>query len=138
LSALSQTWSVSELESELGASSIIILYLSGSIPPLIVLIGLWRLRQLFTSYSEGEIYTEKNARHLFVFAAVLLASELMKPVLVVIASSVVSLLENWLEISVVLNLNLQINVIFIAGIFMTVSWIMYDASRLADENARMV
>lgn len=137
ISDASVGWDIPE-RSDYQVLSILLVVFWFLLPSLFFAYGLWRLSRLFASYRQGVIYAVDNARHILIFALMLLLGEVTRPIAGVIVSVGMSWLEPWEESYVVVALNFDLKLVFLAAVFMTISWIMLDAHRLADENARMV
>ncbi|WP_282605873.1 DUF2975 domain-containing protein [Pelagibius sp. Alg239-R121] len=123
----------------LGPGTLLLGFAINLLPVIVLIYGLIQLRRLFTSYSQGIIFSSEQAGRLRKFA---LAS---------ILSVCVQILSNSL-LSVVLTFNNppgnrqlavslssdQLGTIFLGAVFLVIAWIMGEASRIAEDNAQIV
>lgn len=123
----------------LGPGTLSLAFICSLLPVLVLMYGLWRLRQLFGLYRHGCFFAEANAGHLLAFARALVISALLSPVV----TAVLSVILTWHNPPGYRALALhfgsgQFATLFVAGVFMIIAWIMREAKKLADDNAEII
>ena len=104
-----------------------------------LLFALWKLRKMFQLFAAGEVFSALATRHLFNAAK----GMVIWGVITVFSATVVVLIltanapagEHMLVINVS---SAELASIFIGVVFAIMSWVMQEAARLSDENARFV
>jgi hypothetical protein len=121
------------LSNRLAGAAVVVL------PVGVLLFGLWEIRALFHMFANGQVFTETAARHLQRFAAAILAQSLLGPL-----SSTGLLLAFTFNnppgrrlLGFALSIDDYIALI-VGGLLLAIAWVMREAARLAEENARFV
>ena len=123
----------------LGPLNLLLGFLCSLIPVSVILVGIWRLRQMFHNYQHGILFSQSNADHLLIFARMLFISVLLTPISSALLSVALTFSNPPGQRSLVLSLgSYQFATLFLAGVFMAVAWIMREGHRLANENAGFV
>lgn len=110
-----------------------------AVPVGVLLFGLWQVRALFLKFADGQVFTLASARLLRHFAGSVLAQAILGPV-----SSTALMLAFTLNNppgtrQVVITLSSQDYLaLIVGGVLLAVSWVMVEATRIADENASFV
>lgn len=109
------------------------------VPVLVLMYGIWRLAGLFGLYRKGVFFTQDNSLNLYVFSMALLFTGVAK----IIVEALLSVVLTWGNPPGMKALSIQFgsgefSILFIAGVLMSVAWIMREAHRLAEENAEFV
>lgn len=105
----------------------------------VLLFGLWQVRMLFLNFANGHVFTLTSARLLRNFAGSVLAQAILGPI-----SSTALMLAFTLDNppgnrQLVITLSSQDYLaLIVGGVLLAVSWVMVEASRIADENASFV
>lgn len=123
----------------IGPVNVILGFLVTCIPMGLMMYGVWRLRQLFSLYSTGALFSLASARHLHVFASMLLVTVLTSPVIDILLSLVLTMNYPAGERAISINLGSNdLSMLFIAGVMFAIAWIMREGYLLAEENAEFV
>jgi hypothetical protein len=110
-----------------------------AVPVGVLLFGLWQVRTLFLNFADGHVFTLASARLLRNFAGSVLAQAILGPV-----SSTALMLAFTLNNppgtrQLVITLSSQDYLaLIVGGVLLAVSWVMVEATRIADENASFV
>ena len=110
-----------------------------AVPVGVLLFGLWQVRVLFLKFADGQVFTLASARLLRNFAGSVLAQAILGPV-----SSTALMLAFTLNNppgtrQLVITLSSQDYLaLIVGGVLLAVSWVMVEATRIADENASFV
>ena len=106
---------------------------------LLIVFGLWNLKKMFTLFRSGVLFELEPAHHLHVFAWVLLASALLKPISTALTSVLLTLGNPPGQASVVVEFGShELSNILIAGTLLAITWILREGHKLAAENASFV
>ena len=110
-----------------------------AVPVGVLLFGLWQVRALFLKFADGQVFTLASARLLRNFAGSVLAQAILGPL-----SSTALMLAFTLsnppgnrQLVITLSSHDYLALI-VGGVLLAVSWVMVEATRLADENASFV
>lgn len=106
---------------------------------LVLVIGLWNLRQLFKNFKRGDFFTEQSTGALFTLSKVLFLSAILK----CLSSAVLSVLLTWNngagEKSLIVSFGSnELWLLFIAATFLAITWSFKEGQKLAQENAEFV
>ena len=110
-----------------------------AVPVGVLLFGLWQVRALFLNFANGHVFTPASARLLRNFAGSVLAQAILGPL-----SSTALMLAFTLNNppgtrQLVITLSSQDYLaLIVGGVLLAVSWVMVEATRIADENASFV
>jgi Protein of unknown function (DUF2975) len=110
-----------------------------AVPVGILLFGLWQVRALFLNFVDGHVFTLASARLLRDFAGSVLAQAILGPI-----SSTALMLAFTLDNppgarQLVITLSSQDYLaLIVGGVLLAVSWVIVEATRIADENASFV
>lgn len=110
-----------------------------AVPVSVLLFGLWQVRALFLNFANGHVFTLASARLLRNFAGTVLAQAILGPI-----SSTALMLAFTLNNppgtrQLVITLSSQDYLaLIVGGVLLAVSWVMVEATRIADENASFV
>lgn len=110
-----------------------------AVPVGVLLFGLWQVRALFLKFADGQVFTLASARRLRNFAGSVLAQAILGPL-----SSTALMLAFTLnnppgKRQFVITLSSQDYLaLIVGGVLLAVSWVMVEATRIADENASFV
>jgi len=110
-----------------------------AVPVGVLLFGLWQVRTLFLNFVNGHVFTLASARLLRDFAGSVLAQAILGPV-----SSTALMLAFTLDNppgarQLVITLSSQDYLaLIVGGVLLAVSWVIVEATRIADENASFV
>ena len=110
-----------------------------AVPVGVLLFGLWQVRALFLKFADGQVFTLASARLLRDFAGSVLAQAVLGPL-----SSTALMLAFTLNNppgnrQLVITLSSQDYLaLIVGGVLLAVSWVMVEATRIADENASFV
>jgi hypothetical protein len=121
-----------------GISAVIIQLLTTT-PMLLVIYSYWRLSQMFSLFRSNAWFTDASASHLFVFASIHVLVQLLATPLIGIADVIaaVSLGEAIYGMPLIINGD-ELTDLIAFGTLMTVSWIIREGTRLAEENAEFI
>jgi hypothetical protein len=110
-----------------------------AVPVGVLLFGLWQVRALFLKFADGQVFTLASARLLRNFAGSVLAQAILGPL-----SSTALMLAFTLndppgtrQLVITLSSHDYLALI-VGGVLLAVSWVMVEATRIADENASFV
>ena len=110
-----------------------------AVPVGVLLFGLWQVRALFLNFVDGHVFTLASARLLRNFAGSVLAQAILGPI-----SSTALMLAFTLnnppgnrQLVITLSVHDYLALI-VGGVLLAVSWVMVEATRIADENASFV
>ena len=110
-----------------------------AVPVGVLLFGLWQVRALFLKFADGQVFTLASARLLRDFAGSVLVQAILGPI-----SSTALMLAFTLNNppgarQLVIALSSQDYLaLIVGGVLLAVSWVMVEATRIADENASFV
>jgi hypothetical protein len=110
-----------------------------AVPVGVLLFGLWQVRTLFLNFVDGHVFTLASARLLRNFAGSVLAQAILGPI-----SSTALMLAFTLNNppgnrQLVITLSSQDYLaLIVGGVLLAVSWVMVEATRIADENASFI
>ena len=110
-----------------------------AVPVGVLLFGLWQVRTLFLNFVDGHVFTLASARLLRNFAGSVLAQAILGPI-----SSTALMLAFTLDNppgnrQLVITLSSQDYLaLIVGGVLLAVSWVMVEATRIADENASFI
>jgi hypothetical protein len=122
-----------------GISAVVIPLLT-AMPMVLVIYSYWRLSRMFVLFRPNTWFTEASASHLFVFASIHLLVQLLATPLVGVADLIpaVSLGEPIYGMPLIINNGDELTDLIAFGTLMTVSWIIREGTRLAEENAEFI
>jgi hypothetical protein len=110
-----------------------------AVPVGVLLFGLGQVRALFLKFADGQVFTPASARLLRNFAGSVLAQAILGPL-----SSTALMLAFTLDnppgsrqLAITLSSNDYVALI-VGGVLLAVSWVMVEATRIAEENASFV
>lgn len=111
----------------------------GLLQASIAVFAVWRLRQLFALYAEGQIFTAGNPRCLRHFAAAVCAFAVAKPITGALLSAVLTMNNppGHRQIAITFGSS-ELTTLFIGCVFLVIAWIMGEAQALAEEQAEIV
>ncbi len=122
--------------SPLSGAAVYAAMLVGTVPPLF---ALSHLRQLFSGYATGAVFTVAAARHLKVVASALIAMVLIRPVSGILISLAISIDLPPGGRALVVTFGSTEIWIGLAGVMVLVTaWIMGEAATMAEENKSFV
>ena len=105
----------------------------------IMIYGIWHLRALFKLFHSGVFFTHKAIQHLNKFTLALFVSTLLKPIVLAILSVLLTWGNPPGKKSLVLEIgSSEIATIFVAGILLTIIWIMREGQQLENENKSFI
>ena len=108
-------------------------------PVALAMYAYWRLSQLFGVYKQGIYFSDANANHLFAFALIEFVGQLIGFPLLGIADFVVTIGTTDVPYGMPFSINGdEIPNLITSGAFLTISWIMREGIRIANENAEFV
>lgn len=111
----------------------------GSIPTLILLVGLARLRSLFRQLASGPVFSLDGARALRDFAAAVLAYALLRPVVGAAQSVLLTMVNPPGQRHLAISLGSGDLVAVLVGfVFLAVSWILVEGHRVAEDSEGIV
>lgn len=123
----------------IGPMNLVLGFGISAIPMGLMLYGVWHLRQLFALYRLGTFFAPENARHLHVFAAMLLVTVVTSPVIDILMSIAMTMNYPAGQRAVSIDLSSgDLSMLFLAGVMFAIAWIMREGHRLAAENAEFV
>jgi hypothetical protein len=109
------------------------------VPATLYIYGYWHLSQVFRSYSKQVFFSEGNARHLFHFALAGFLGFITTTPLQGLAEATLTLGTPQLAQGMPLVINGdEVFDLLTWGAFLTVSWVMREGTRIAQENAEFV
>ena len=109
------------------------------VPTTLYVYGYWHLSQVFRSYNKQLYFSESNARHLFQFALAGFLGFVTTTPLQGLAEATLTLgtSERAQGMPLVINGD-EVFELITWGAFLTVSWVMREGTRIAQENAEFV
>ena len=111
----------------------------GMLQASIAVFAVWRLRQLFALYAEGQIFTAGNTRCLRHFAAAVCVFAIAKPITGALLSVVLTMNNppGHRQLSISFGSS-ELTTLFIGCVFLVIAWIMDEARTLAEEQAEII
>lgn len=110
-----------------------------AVPVGVLLFGLWQVRALFLKFADGQVFTPASARLLRHFAGSVLAQAILGPLSSTALMLAFTLSNPPGNRQLVITLSTQDCLALIVGsVLLAVSWVMVEATRLAEENASFV
>jgi len=123
----------------IGLSQQIFACIVSMLPALMMVYGIWNLRQLFLLFKQGVFFSVEATRHLYKFGLMLLVTALLKPVVSVALSAILTSGNPAGKKSIVVEFGSnEIGLIFIATTFFIITWILQEGRKLANENAEFI
>ena len=114
-------------------------FLLSAIPVGLVMVGVWRLRQLFGLYRTGVLFSAQSAGYLHAFATLLFISGLVSPFTRALTSVVLTMGNPPGQRTLAFTLgSTDFSKLFIAGVLLAIAWILREGYRLAQENEAFV
>ena len=108
-------------------------------PVALIMYAYWRLSQLFGVYKQGIYFSDANADHLFAFALISFIGQLLGFPIIGIADYVVTIGVADIPYGMPFFIDGdEIPNLILSGAFLTISWIMREGIRIANENAEFV
>jgi len=110
-----------------------------AIPVGVMLYGLFAVRALFNEFAAGQLFTDRSARCLQIFAATILAQAPLGPLTTVALTSALTFGSppGQRMVAVAFSLN-DLFALIIGGVLYAVASVLREAARLAEENASFV
>lgn len=110
-----------------------------AIPVGVMIYGLFAARRMFKAFARGEIFTERAARHLQVFAATVLAQAPLGPFTAAGFSAALSLGNPPDERALIIAFSINdYFALIVGGVLLAAATVMREAAHLADENKGFV
>jgi uncharacterized membrane protein YidH (DUF202 family) len=123
----------------LGALNITLGFLLTMVPLSLLMLGVWRLRQLFTLYRAGSYFNQAAAGHLHGFAMMLFFSALVSPITQALTTVVLTMGNPPGQRSLSINIGSDdFNQLALAGVLIAIAWVLREGQRLAQENAEII
>ncbi len=114
-------------------------FLISMLPVSLLLYGLWRLREAFERFSQGEFFTYETITCIRSFALMVMLQSLMRPVATTLLSVLLTMSnppgQRTLAISIGSG---ELEMLFVGAVFFAVAHLMVEGRRLADDNAQII
>jgi hypothetical protein len=108
-------------------------------PAALNIYGYWHLSQVFRSYKKQIFFSNDNARHLFHFALAGFLGFIATTPLLGLADAILTLATSQRAQGMPLVINGdEVSGLIAWGAFLTVSWVMREGTRIAQENAEIL
>lgn len=110
-----------------------------AVPVGVLLFGLWQVRALFLKFADGQVFTLASARLLRNFAGSVLVQAILGPLSSTALMLAFTLSNPQGNRQLVITLSSHdYMALIVGGVLLAISWVMVEATRIADENASFV